>query len=130
MAKKKTPSVEPIQSRAWTVAELATLRRSFATTSTKDLAAKLGRTARSVSGQAAKLGLAKVPAHRSAQSRRTALAAGRTSEQMAALGSAGGMIGGKARAEALTPAARKRIAKAAIKARWDAARDSSGKLTN
>ena len=36
-----------------------------------------------------------------------------------ALGRLGGQKGGKARADALTPAKRKAIAKAAAKARWD-----------
>jgi hypothetical protein len=39
-----------------------------------------------------------------------------------ALGRRGGLKGGKARAEALTPRKRKAIAKKAAKARWDAAK--------
>ena len=111
MPKKKKPA------QPWTVQEIAVLKRSFATSTNTDLAARLGRTVNSVDNAAHKLSLKKSAEHRSQQSRRSALAAGKTSAEMAALGSLGGKIGGKARAEALTPARRKKIASAGGKAK-------------
>lgn len=118
MPKKKKPVAGPAGGRPWTSAELSDLRRKFATNTNRDLAEMMGRGIKSIIWQAARLGLSKTPEHRAEQSRRTALAVGKTSEEMAALGSLGGKIGGKARAESLTPAKRKKIAKAAITARW------------
>jgi hypothetical protein len=109
---------EPVSRRPWTPKELDILRRFFATKTNAELASQLNRTAGSVAHAAAALGLAKSEAHRAKQARKSALAAGRTPEEMAALGSLGGKIGGKARAEALSPARRRKIAKAAIAARW------------
>ncbi len=83
----------------------------------------LGRGLKSIIWQAANLGLKKSQEHRSENSRRTALAA-MTPKHMRAIGSAGGKIGGKARAESLSAADRKNIAANAIKARW-AKKDSS-----
>jgi hypothetical protein len=40
-------------------------------------------------------------------------------EYFGKMGAKGGMIGGKARAESLTPERRKEIAQKALKARWD-----------
>jgi hypothetical protein len=123
MPKKRKPVAGLRGGRAWSVKELATLRREFATAANRELADKLGRSLKSIIWQGAKLGLLKSPEHRSEQSRRTALAT-LTPEHMRTIGSAGGKIGGKARAESLKPADRKKIAKAAIKARW-AKRDSN-----
>lgn len=123
MPKKRKPVAGPLGGRAWSVEELATLRREFATATNRELADKLERSPKSIIWQGAKLGLLKSPEHRSEQSRRTALAT-LTPEHMRIIGSTGGNIGGKARAESLKPAARKKIAKAAIKARW-AKRDSN-----
>ncbi len=43
---------------------------------------------------------------------------GNLSEYMAAIGRKGGQIGGKQRLKTMTPAARKKVAKKAAKARW------------
>ena len=51
-------------------------------------------------------------------------AASKTPEERREHGSMGGSIGGKARAKSLTAGQRKKIAKAAAKARWAKAKDS------
>jgi len=117
MPKKKKPIAGPSGARSWTAAELSNLRRNFATNTNRDLAQKLGRGTKSIIWQAANLGLKKSPEHRAANSRRIAMAT-LTPEHMRTIGSIGGKIGGKVRAESLTAAARKKIAKAAAKARW------------
>jgi hypothetical protein len=117
MPKKKKSVAGPSTTRAWTPAELSTLKRKFATNTNRDLAEMLDRGIKSIIWQAANLGLKKSAEHRSANSRRTALAT-LTPEHMRAIGSIGGTIGGKARAESLSAAARKKIAKAAINVRW------------
>ncbi|QHN04407.1 hypothetical protein FTO74_14320 [Granulicella sp. WH15] len=118
MPRKKIPIAGPGRWRIWTEEELAFLRRAFATTTNAKIATKLGRTAKSIGYAAGNLGLTKSAEHRSEQSHRVAIHTARTSEEMAAIGSIGGKIGGKARAEALTPAARKKIAKNAVDTRW------------
>jgi hypothetical protein len=123
MPRKPKMIAGPPAARPWTAAELATLRRKFPVTTNRDLAELLQRGIKSIIWQGAKLGLLKSPEHRSEQSRRTALAT-MTPEHMRIIGSTGGNIGGKARAESLKLADRKKIAKSAIKARW-AKRDSN-----
>jgi hypothetical protein len=115
MPRKPKLIAGPPAARPWTAAELATLRRKFPVTTNRDLAELLQRGIKSIIWQGAKLGLLKSLEHRSEQSRQTALA---NPQDMVALGSLGGQMGGKARAKALKPAARKKIAKAAIAARW------------
>jgi len=119
---KKQPVAGPPAARAWTAQETTLLRRRFATATNRDLAELLGRTAKSVIYRAASLGLSKSAAHRSKQSRRTALSAARSSEQMAALGSLGGLVGGPARAAALDEKRRSAIAKKAVSTRWENAK--------
>jgi hypothetical protein len=104
--------------KPWKPSDLDKLRRYFPKMTTADLAEKLGRSAESVNYKAADLGLRKDPEHKAKQSRLSALSAEKTPEEMRALGSRGGKVGGPARAASLTPAKRKRIAKKAIAARW------------
>jgi hypothetical protein len=55
------------------------------------------------------------------------VASGDKNPHAAALGRLGGLKGGRARAEALTPSQRRRIASRAAKARWDKKKDSDEK---
>jgi hypothetical protein len=103
--------------------ELATLRREFSNTTNRNLAELLGRGIKSITWQAATLGLSKTPEHRAQQSRRTALAT-LTPEHMQSIGSRGGQIGGNARAKSLSASARTKIARAAAKARWKVTEDA------
>lgn len=122
MPKKSPEKAGPIRFRAWTTEEMILLRERFSSTSNFDLAKTLSRTEKSVVYKAAELGLRKSDAHRSAQSKKTVLASGFSSEHMADIGQKGGLAGGPARAKALSSGKRRKIAVKAIRARWNRAK--------